>query len=119
MFVYVDEGVSKLLMYLNIVVVVFGLVVYFVSFGLMFIFSIEFGGGDGVVFGDIGLLVGVVLLVVLFVGVVLVFKVKSYVMVVVVFGVFGVFLMVLVMFNKFSVYLIGWVLWVVLVFIVF
>ncbi|KAA1248481.1 hypothetical protein F0Q45_20295 [Mycobacterium simiae] len=114
-----DDGVSKLPMYLSIVVTTLGFVAYLASFGPMFTVSSELGGSGSEVSGDTGLAVGLALLAALLAAVSVLPKAKSYVAIVAVVSVLGVLLMIAATFNKPSAYSTGWALWIVLVCIVF
>lgn len=106
-----DDGKSKLPLYLNIAVVVLGLVAYLLNFGPTFTISADLGPGIGGRAGDAGTAVVVALLAALLAGLSLLPKAKSYVGVVAVIAVLGALLAITETINLPAGFAIGWAMW--------
>lgn len=115
-----EPGESKLGLYLAVAVSALGLLAYFFSFGPMFTYSADPGGGSGVEAStDTHLAITAALLAALLAGVGLLPNAKSRATVIAVLSVLGVLLIISATFNKPGAYSTGWALWIVLVCIVF
>ncbi|HET9874861.1 MAG TPA: DUF5336 domain-containing protein [Mycobacterium sp.] len=110
-FVRSADTVSKLPLYLQVAVVVLGLVAYLANFGPTLPVNDSALAG---ITGDVGLAVPAAVLAALLAAVGLLPKAKNYAAVVAVLAVLGALLAISTTLNKDDIYFIGWALWVVL-----
>ena len=106
-----DDGESKLPLYLNIAVVVFGLLVFLLNFGQIFTFSSELGGAAGGRASDAGYAVDVAVLASLLAGVGLLPKARNYTGIVAAIAVLGSLIVITETVNTSPGLSIGWALW--------
>ncbi|HWF28443.1 MAG TPA: DUF5336 domain-containing protein [Mycobacterium sp.] len=106
-----DSGESNLPLYLNIAVVVLGLMVYVLNFGPTFTLGADLGPGAGGRAGDAGTAVLVAVLAALLAGVSLLPKAKSYASVVGVVAALGALLAISETINTPAGFAIGWAMW--------
>ena len=106
-----DDSESKFPLYLNVVVVLLGLLVYVLNFFPTFVLSADLGPAAGGRAGDAGTAVAVAVLAALLAGLSLLPKAKKYTAVVAAIAVLGALMVVSEIINTPTGFSIGWAMW--------